>query len=476
MIGKGYFFLLTAALFFVSCSKKLVPETPLLAHTDFKLDSLPNSEFNIPIQVNLKPVYAVAEKNIDTVFTSPNWPIDWITEDCGTRYKYHFRRGPLQFRASGLSLNLGFTGYYQIIGSTRACVNGVVLSPWTPACRCGFDEGERKVSVAFNNSISLSPDYKIRLSIRRMEPVAQDKCSVCFWGQDITPVVLNGLKEELDLSKKAIEDSFSIVDLKQKFKEVWQKINEPFNLYGLGWLQINPQQFRINNLFAKNDSLNVFLGLSARPVIRLEKPKPTNTVLPNLGPFNTNSGFNIFLDAVLNYDSLSRLASLRLKDQRFDFSKGPVKKIFIIRDIHLYGEHNEKLVIKINFGGTDEGVVYLTGKPVYDTATKKMEIKNLDFDLRTKDLLVKSAGWLFNRRILNEVQKHTVFDLGAYIDSAKTTLNKQLNTELIKGIFSYGAVDDIKLLGLYPLKEHLVIRSNLSGNLTIKVSSIDFSL
>lgn len=468
--------LLTSLFLFASCSKKLVPQAPQLSQTDFKLDSLPDSEFNIPIQVNLKPIYAAAEKNINTVYTSANWPNDWITEDCATRYKYHFRRGPLQFKASGLSLSLGFTGYYQIIGSTRACVGGSVLSPWTPACRCGFEEGERKVSVAFNNSISLSPDYKIRLSIQRMEPVALDKCSVCFWGQDITPVVLNGLKEELDLAKKAIEDSFSVVDLKPKFNEVWKTMNEPFGLYGLGWLHLNPKQFRINNIYAKNDSLNIFLGLSARPIISLEKSKEINPPLPNLGPLNMKTGFSIFLDAVLNYDSLSNLVTQRLKNQQFDFNKGPVKKIFIINEIQLYGEHNEKLVIKIKFGGTDEGIVYLTGQPVYDNASRQMEIKNLDFDLRTKDLLVKSAGWLFNRKILSEVQKYSVFDLGAYIDSAKTTLNSQLNQQIMKGVFSYGIVNKIDLLGIYPLKKHLVIRSNLGGNLTIKVASIDFSL
>src|ERR1700737_1450093 len=90
----------------ISCSKKLIAEKPSLSKTYFRIDSLPNSELNIPIVVNLKPVYAVAEKKIDTVFTSPNWPNDWIVDGCDTRYKYYFRRGPLQLKASGNILNL----------------------------------------------------------------------------------------------------------------------------------------------------------------------------------------------------------------------------------------------------------------------------------------------------------------------------------------------------------------------------------
>src|ERR1700730_13282553 len=163
MKGKGFFLLGMALIFFASCSHKINPEKPTLAKTEFRLDSLPNSEINIPIQVSLKPVYAMAEKSVDTVFTSPHYPDEWVQDGCDIRYKYIFRRGPLQMKALGTSLVLGFTGYYKIIGSTRVCVNGTVISPWTPACKCGFSEPERRVNVSFTNSLAVLPDYKIML-------------------------------------------------------------------------------------------------------------------------------------------------------------------------------------------------------------------------------------------------------------------------------------------------------------------------
>src|SRR5688500_3856863 len=61
-----------------------------------RIDSLPESTIDIPIQVNIKPIYVLAEKNVDTIFTSPNYPEGWVNSDCATRYKYHFRRSPLQ--------------------------------------------------------------------------------------------------------------------------------------------------------------------------------------------------------------------------------------------------------------------------------------------------------------------------------------------------------------------------------------------
>ena len=476
MKGKGIFFLAIGIILFSSCSHKIAAERPSLGQTNFNLDSLPVSEINIPVQINLKPVYAMAEKNVDTLFTSVGYPDGWVQEGCDMRYKYIFRRGPLQMKASGTTMNLGFTGYYKIIGSSRVCVMGAAVSPWTPPCRCGFDEGERKVNVSFTNSLAILPDYKVRLTIRRNEPQALDKCEVCFWGQDITKQVMNGLKAELDASKAEMDKNYGLVDLQPKFQQLWSQLCRAFNIYGMGWLQINPQRIRINNLFARNDSLYVYLGLSAKPVITFEKPNDVITVIPTIREFSQRQGFSIFLDAVLNYDSLSNILNQKLANQEFDINKGPVKKKFIFRDCKLIGEGNEKLIIKVNFAGSNEGTFYLTGKPIYNKDTRILEVKDIDFDIKSKNALLKTAEWLFSKRILTEISQYTKYDLTSYIDTAKAGINQQLNKEWIKGVRSYGNIDDIRLISIFPLSQYLVIRSNCSGRLSVDVESVDFSL
>ena len=437
------------------------------------MDSLPESEINIPIQVSLNPIYSLAEKTVDTIFTSHNWPDGWVTDGCATRYKYIFRRSLLQVKASGSLLTLGFTGFYKIIGSTRVCVNGAALSPWTPACRCGYDEGERKVNISFQNSVFITPDLKARLLIKRSEPQPIDKCTVCFWGQDVTTDVMKGLKEQLDDAKAEMEKNFGSYDLRPKFQQIWDQLNKVYDLYGLGWLQINPTKIRINNLFARNDSLNIYLGLAAKPFISFEKPQQHLTIAPNLSDFSNRTGFNIFLDALLNYDSLSNIISLQLKDRRFDLTSN---KYIIVKDCSLYGMDNENLIIKVNFEGSEKGLFYLTGKPCYDPATKIVELKDLDFDIKSKNMLIKTAEWLFSRRIINDLKKYTKFDLTTYISSAIATINQQLNKEWMKGIQSNGKMEDIKIVNIYPLREHLVVRSNCSGNLSLKIDAGSFSL
>lgn len=477
MKRKGILFLSGLLIVVTSYSQKINPANPDMSPGNFKLDSLPDSEINIPIQINLKPVFTMAEKSVDTMFTSPGYPDGWVQDGCATRFKYVFRRSKLQMKATGMSLNLGFTGLYKIIGSTRVCVNGTVISPWTPACRCGFgSEGERKVNVSFTNSLSIQPDFKVKLDIKRNEPQPLDKCEVCFWGQDITKQVMKGLTAELDAAKKDLDKNYGTVDMKPRFQQVWNQLSRVYNIYGLGWLKINPQKMRINNLFALNDSLNVFIGLSAKPAISFEKPAEQMSVIPNIGSFSRKSGFSIFLDAVLSYDSLSNILNQQVQGKEFDFKKGFIKKKFIIDECKIYGGGFEKLIIKIKFSGTNNGIVYLVGKPVYDKEKRTIEISNIDFDIKSKNVLLGSADWIFDKKITKEISKNARFELGAYIDTAKMTINKELNKEWIKGTRSYGNMKDISLIGIYPMQQHLIIRSNCIGELSVKIESIDFSL
>jgi hypothetical protein len=473
LIKIAFILLIICRLF--SCSPKINPDKPSLSRSNFKLDSLPDSQINLPIHINLKPLFAYAEKNVDTVFTSPNYPDDWIYDGCDVRYKYTFRRSPLQLKAAINTLQLGFTGFYKITGSTRGCVGGVAVSPWTTPCRCGFNEGERRVNVQFTNSVSLTPDYKIKLNIKREEPVPLDKCEVCFWGQDITSIVVKGLKSELDFAKADIEKNYGTTDIKSKVQLVWNELCKVYALPGLGYLKLNPQRLHVNNFFAYSDSLKIFLALSARPVVSFEKPIEFISPVPTMQSVIPAYGFNIFLDANLNYDSLNRLVNANISGKQFDIDKGPVKKKFTIKECKLIGTGNEKIIVKVLFGGDKDGVAYFTGKPVYDDQTKMFEIKNLDFDIKTKDAMLKVADWLFNRKIVNEISKYTKFDLSQYIETAKTMMNVQLNKEWMPGIRSEGSVNSLKLTGIYPLNDHLVIRSNCNGNLSVKVESIPFS-
>ena len=89
------------------------------------------------------------------------------------------------------------------------------------------------------------------------------------------------------------------------------------------------------------------------------------------------------------------------------------------------------------------------------------------------NLLLKTAKWLFNKKIVNELKTYTSFDLSQYYDTASKTLNDWLNREWTKGIKGSGAVTDLKLTSVYALPQHLLIRSNCVGKLNVVVSELN---
>ncbi|MFL5742126.1 MAG: DUF4403 family protein [Flavisolibacter sp.] len=440
--------------------------------SNLTIDSLPESQIDIPIQINLRPVYALAEHNVDTVFTSPNYPNDWVQADCATRYKYHFRRSPLKMSMNGTTLNLSFQGFYQIVGSTRVCVSGTVLSPWTPPCRCGFDEVERRVNVGFISNFRLQPNLILRSTITRNEPQALDKCSVCFWGQDITTEVMNGLKAELDASKKTMEDSFSVFNLRPYMQRAWNMMNEVYAIPNVGYFTLHPKKLRMENINARNDLLNINIGISATPVVSFAKPDAAAGPVPDLTNANNPGGFNVYLEAALQYDSLGHVLDGYMAGKRFDFSEGIFKKHIVVEKTTVSGDEKGHLLIRVDFSGSFEGAAVFNGKPVYNAEKKTIEVQNLDYDLQTKNLLLKTAKWLFNKRILSELKSYTSFDLSQYYDTASKTLNTWLNREWTKGVSGTGSVSELKLTGVYALPQHLLIRSNCVGKLSVVVSDI----
>ena len=438
-----------------------------------QIDSLPESQIDIPIQINLRPIYALAEKNVDTVFTSPNYPDGWVQPDCATRYKYHFRRSPLSMSMNGTTINLSFTGFYQIVGSTRACVNGTVISPWTPPCRCGFDEPERRVNIGFTSSFQLQANYVLNSRIVRNEPKALDKCTVCFWGQDITSQVIKGLTDELDVSKRAMDSAYGRFNLGPYMQRAWNMLSDVYAIPGVGYFSLHPKKLRMENINAKNDLLNINIGISATPVVSFAPPAVPHTIVPVLTNANHPGGFNIYLEAALQYDSLSSVLNGYLVNKRFDVTEGIIKKHIIIQHTDVTGDENGNMNIKVDFTGSFDGTVYFVGKPVYNAEKKTIEVKDLDYDLKTKNLLLKTAKWLFNKKIINELKSYTSFDLSQYYDTASKTMNDWLNREWTKGIKGSGSITDLKLTSLYALPQHLLIRSNCVGKLNVTVSELN---
>jgi len=232
--------LLFLFLIFSSCSKKIIPEKPVLAKSLQTLDTLPLSEIDIPLQVNLKPLYSIANKNVQTIYASEGWPNEFIVSNCDTKYMYRFKRGPMQIATNGSNMNFNFTGSYIIAGAQRVCTgsgsNRVAVTPWSPTCTCGLNETEPRVNIGYKASLALKNNYTLAAKLQPLEPKPLDKCTVCFWNHDITSTVMTQLKQQLAEAGKDIQDSLNNLNFRNQFQKLWDLLNTSIRMYDMGYL------------------------------------------------------------------------------------------------------------------------------------------------------------------------------------------------------------------------------------------------
>jgi hypothetical protein len=229
----------------------------------------------------------------------------------------------------------------------------------------------------------------------------------------------------------------------------------------------------MQNINGQNDLLNINIGITASPAVTFEKKNVVVTPVPALSTTAAPGGFAVYLDAALQYDSLSRVVNGYMAGKRFDVSEGLFKKHITVKQVTVAASPEGRMLIKVDFEGSFNGTAFFTGNPVYNPANKTIEVQDLDYDLQTKNVLLKTAKWLFAGKIEAELKKNTTIDLTSYFDSAQKSLNTYLNKEWTKGIRGSGNIKELRVVSVKPLPQHILIKTACSGNLSVKVSEIN---
>jgi|LauGreDrversion4_2_1035121.scaffolds.fasta_scaffold01492_17 hypothetical protein len=435
------------------------------------------SEINIPLRMSLKPLYQWVERSVDTVFTSEGYPNGWVQKGCDLRYRYKFWRSPLRLRAVGQTLDLSFTGNYQMEGSSRVCVRGVILSPWTPSCRCGFSEGPRKVEVRFLNKLTILPRYQIQLSIQPEAPKPIDPCKVCIWNQDITQDVMDGLWEEMVTAKKEIEKEYGKIDLRPQLIQNWSNMNRPISLGAYGWLMIRPLGFRLNRLEAKGDSIDLSVGLRARPVVVNNVPQTYMTAPPvDWEKPNMKDDFRIQMELDLQYDSMSQILNRSFLPYSIKPEKGPVRKNIQIDSLHLSAEGAQRINCQLHISGKYAGTLLLSGKPIWDSTSGMLGLSEIDFDLKTRHKLLGKAATWFDRPIRRWLEEKFKFDLAATLEEKRKWIEQQLNEADTGPLKCTGKLNRVKWSGWENRNQVLSIQIGLEGRMQCTADLSRFSL
>ncbi|QRR04349.1 DUF4403 family protein [Dyadobacter sandarakinus] len=342
----------------------------------------------------------------------------------------------------------------------------------------GYKDTEFSLRIRLISKIGIQPNWQIRSEtyVDSYDWISEPNVKVGAFKIPIKSMVSRMLNKNFDKITTAIDEQVSgNLELKKNAELAWNLARQPVMLAKEfdTWLLVTPREVVMTPLLAKNNVLRATIGIKGYTQTITSATKPEiqgSSKLPNLKIVaQVPDEFKVGLISLISYKDAARLATTKFAGERFSFLGGQYVEV---TSIDMYGQ-NEKLVIKAGLKGSINGFVFLKGIPTYDPASQQLSFKELDYDLETRNAMVKTASWLLQGQFTRMMEKKMIFPVGTQITDAKSTIQKALaNYKVAEGISLKGALNTIEPDKVYLTPEHLYSVVFASGKVNLRVDGL----
>jgi hypothetical protein len=266
---------------------------------------------------------------------------------------------------------------------------------------------------------------------------------------------------------KSVKENIS---LKSYISAAWdalqqpRKVNDTYNM----WVKVTPQAVISNPLSGKDGKILHTVSIKAvtQAFVGEEPAKSPTVALPALSIQNKiPSEFSVNMYTELPFPKINEFAREYMLGQIFTEGKYSIK----VENIDLYGS-NDKLVIHLVLSGSYKGDLYLEGLPFYNAEIQAIQLKNLDYHVKTKDILIKSAAWIFKSKMLNTLSQNISLPMGEQLKAARTMTESNFKDNILaEGVFLNAKLKDFDILDIGLSKESMRCLVGINGRLSLSI-------
>jgi hypothetical protein len=337
-------------------------------------------------------------------------------------------------------------------------------------------EANGEIKLKFKTKLSVNPDWSIKTATTSDDYEWTKKPTVKLAGFTIpvTPIAFILLKANLNsYSSKVDETIASNFNFKEYAGKGWQMMHEPFRIPGNynAWIATTPFSVSLLPLKSTNGSIRFGAVVKADIECTLDKQPSIRKVtpLPNLLPIEAHPDtFRINMLTDIPYSTIERLTFEVLRDSSYAFGN----KRLIFESFKVYGSDG-KVAIETKVKGSIKGTMYFTGVPYFNAADTTLRIKNLKFDLRTRNLWMKSAKWLFNGKMERTMTEAIAIPFNTDIREIEGNLVSFMNhRKLGYGFELIGKLNKISVSDLMLTPESVKANMVFSGKLSLGIEEM----
>ena len=284
------------------------------------------------------------------------------------------------------------------------------------------------------------------------------------------------LKRSSATITRQIDDQIqSRLDLRYYIDETWQTLAAPIKISEDPrlWLEVEPKSISMTPLISNGQLVSSTIYIATNAAVSLgDQPENDVSTLIELPPLAfveiANKGFQLNMIADVPYSEAATLAKKHMVGETFEQGKYKVK----IEDIDIYGS-NEKLVVETDLSGSYQGKVYLEGIPFYNESKNQIEMREVDYELKTKNFLAKTMSWIFHKNFEKRIKKQLVFPLDKQFEAIKKqTANQLKDFKVNDNMRIQGILDDIKIERTYLTPKSIRVQFASSGDLNLFIDGL----
>jgi hypothetical protein len=334
------------------------------------------------------------------------------------------------------------------------------------------------VEVYLRSKVEILKDYKFKINTVSdgFEWKSQPKISIGPITVPIARLLENVIDKQLQSITKEIDSNVNgLIDLRQNIESLWSIAQDPILLDDSSqtWLKAEPKALLLAPITSNQSALSIILGLETyletftgnKPSLLEKKPLPELRTATRAA-----QDFTIQIRSELSFDAATEIAKKQLVGQEFYFKK----KVVRIEDIQIYGK-GDLAYVKLIMSGSLKGELFLSGIPTFNSQTNELSIEQLDYDLQSKNVLVKAGSWLLNGTLQKQLQQYMRYSFDKEISSIRDDLSSRIKKTKHKNLFTLkGNLKEFKVRGVYMAQDHFDIVLDLQGNDKIMFDSADF--
>ena len=334
-----------------------------------------------------------------------------------------------------------------------------------------------QIRLRYKTKLGVNRDWNIKSVTVSDGYIWTKKPAVKIGGVDVPVTIIANLllPGYLQTFSKQIDDLISTdFDFRGYAEKGWSMLFNPFKIPGVynAWLSITPYSVSLVPIQGLAGHIRLGAAITSDVMCLLDNTPSSGKVaaLPYIQPLKLASDtFRINLLTDIPYSTINRMITQQIGDSIFQFGIRRIR----FETFRVYGT-DEKMAVETKVSGSINGTLYLTGVPYFNSEDTTLRIKSLKFDLKTRNLAMRSSKWLFNGKIERAITRSVAIPFKSNIAGIEQQITALIrHYPLVYGFELNGKLARLSVSDLYLSPESVKANVVFSGNLSFGLGDLN---